>query len=239
VQPQIQRQLLDINHSFYERFARQFADSRSTGQASLRRALAAICGEETVLDVGCGDGRVARALDEMGRSISYQGLDASASFIALARERAAALTHVRASFAVVDIAEAHWTRALPQRSFDVALALAVLHHMPGSELRQRIAGDLASLLSPSGRLIVSTWQFLQSERLRKRIVPWATVGLDACQVDEGDYLLDWQRGGYGLRYCHAVVEDQLRALCEQAGLEVEDVFIADGGLNLFALAVHR
>ena len=61
VNAETERHLLDINHSFYDRFARPFADSRSTGQASLRRVLSAIADGAAVLDVGCGDGRAKRS----------------------------------------------------------------------------------------------------------------------------------------------------------------------------------
>ncbi len=229
----VQQRLLDINHQFYDGFARQFADSRSTGQASLRRALADIVDGESVLDAGCGDGRAARALDEMGRRVRYLGIDGSASFVALARQRAEGLTDVIANFAVLDVTSPGWSMVLPLRPFDTVLSLAVLHHLPGRALRQRMVSDMAALLAENGRLIVSTWQFMGSERLRKKIVPWAAVGLSESDVEAGDYLLDWQRGGHGLRYCHHIGEDEARDLCTGAGLAVTEWFLAVNGLNLY------
>ncbi len=83
---------------------------------------------------------------------------------------------------------------------------------------------------------MSAWQFTSSERLRRKIVPWATVGLRHEQVDTGDYLLDWERGGYGLRYCHLCGEDELRSLCRNAGLRSMELWLADHGLSLYAAA---
>ena len=236
VNAETERRLLDINHSFYDRFARQFAESRSTGQASLRRLLDTIGDGDHVLDVGCGDGRAARALDEIGRSVSYIGVDASESFVTLARQRAVVLRQTSAAFVCADVTQADWLRQLPTTSFDCVLSLAVLHHIPGQEARQRLVEQMASRLGASGKLIASTWQFMSSERLRRKVVPWATVGLDESQLDAGDYLLNWERGGYGLRYCHDIGEDELRLLCEQAGLVVCDLFLADKGLNLYVVA---
>jgi tRNA (uracil-5-)-methyltransferase TRM9 len=230
------QRLLDINRAFYEQFARQFADARSTGQASVRAVLATIADGERVLDVGCGDGRVARALDEMGRSVSYTGVDGSESFVTLARQRAEGLRSVSATFICADVAQADWMQRIAAGSFDCVLSLAVLHHIPGAAARQRLVQQMADGVAPSGRLIASTWQFMSSERLRKKIVPWSSAGIDETRLDEGDYLLNWERGGHGLRYCHLIGEDDLRTLCAGAGLAVTDSFLADNGLNLYVVA---
>lgn len=232
----VRRQLVDINRRFYDRFAGDFAASRSTRQASLLHALAGIADGARVLDVGCGDGRAARAIEGMGRAVNYVGVDASEAFLALARERSVALRHVSAVFAPADIGQPDWRAALVWQAYDVVLALAVLHHIPGEALRQRVMRDWAELLPPGGRVTVSTWQFLSSDRLRRKVVPWASVGLSDEAVDAGDYLLDWQRGGFGLRYCHLLDESALRLLCEQAGLRVVRAYEADEGMNLFVEA---
>ncbi len=239
VEPDIQRQLLDLNRSFYEGFARSFADSRSISQASLMRVLSPIADGSQVLDVGCGDGRAARALDRLGRRIAYVGIDASPSLVALARERAKVLTRVAATFTLLDVTMSDWPARLGRRTFDYVLALALLHHIPGHDLRVRLVRQMADLLGPRGTLIISTWQFLRSERLRRKIVPWAAIGLQESQVEPGDYLLDWRRGGYGLRYCHLINEADLIGLCRTAGLSLRESFLADDGLNLYVVAARR
>ncbi len=78
--------------------------------------------------------------------------------------------------------------------FDVILSLAVLHHIPGHALRAQILSAVRRLLSPTGCFIHSEWQFLQSERMVRRLQPWEQAGLQNDQVEPGDYLIDW-RGG--------------------------------------------
>lgn len=231
----VQQRLLDLNRAFYREFARAFADSRSVSQAGLLQALAHVEEGMRVLDVGCGDGRAARALERMGRRVTVLGIDGSPELIALARERGARLAHVAASFALCDVAQPDWATDLPD-DFDAILALALLHHMPGRSLRRDLMRQMASLLHPTGRLIVSTWQFLRSERLRQKIVPWERIGLAESQVEAGDHLLDWRRGGVGLRYCHLLDERELAALCHEAGLTLQETFETDGGLNLYGIA---
>jgi len=100
--------------------------------------------------------------------------------------------------------------------------------------------DEFHLLKPGGRFIHSNWQFLNSDRLRRRIQPWDTVGLDPAALEPGDYLLDWRQGGHGLRYVHHFEPDELTALAHRAGFEPIDGFYSDGeGGNLGLYQVWR
>jgi len=149
------------------------------------------------------------------------------------------------SFWVADIARSDWTNYLPQwreesetGTFDCILLLAVLHHIPGSDMRARIMQQVRELLASQGRAIISTWQFMDNERMRKKIVPWSTVGIDELDLEPGDALLDWKRSGTGLRYCHWIGEDEMRALAAQAGMQVVETFRAggrEGNLSLYAV----
>jgi hypothetical protein len=112
-------------------------------------------------------------------------------------------------FEVLDITQQHWTRELPFFSFDCAVALAVLHRVPGFDLRARVLRDIGSLLEPERYVVLSTWRFLAHERTRRKIVGWHRVGIDEDELDAGDYLLDWRRGGRGLRYCHLVDDEEV------------------------------
>lgn len=229
--------LLAINRAFYQELAQPFADSRSTRQPGLQRVVQSASAAAWLLDVGCGNGRLAHALDAAGLSLRYTGVDASVALLAIAAQSAAELSSVQADFLLLDISRDEWTSDLPRRSYDAIALLAVLHHMPGWQRRVVLLRALRGLLAADGILIVSTWQFLNEQRLRRKIVPWEQVGLSDSDLEEGDYLLDWHRGGSGLRYCHLVDEEELRALADAAGLAVLDLFYADGAdqnLNLFA-----
>jgi SAM-dependent methyltransferase len=94
------------------------------------------------LDVGCGDGRLARSLAAPGRSVL--GLDPSAAMVGLAREAGAGvsgLEYSRGLFLDHDFAPA---------SFDFVSFVASLHHMDQEAALTRASG----LLRPGGRLVV-------------------------------------------------------------------------------------
>jgi 2-polyprenyl-3-methyl-5-hydroxy-6-metoxy-1,4-benzoquinol methylase len=234
------QRLLDLNRRFYEKFASAFDETRGPQQAGLLSLVQRLhlASGASVLDVGCGNGRLAQLLDDLGLPLRYVGVDGSAGLLAAARRNTATLQHVQVSFLQLDVTKSDWTDRLPDAGFDCVTLLAVLHHIPGWRLRLDLLRSLKPLLDPGGLLALSTWQFLNSDRLRRKIVPWQALGLGPAQVEAGDYLLDWKRGGTGLRYCHHADRAELAALAAESGWHLLDSFRADGregDLNLFAL----
>ncbi|MBD3163103.1 MAG: methyltransferase domain-containing protein, partial [Candidatus Eisenbacteria bacterium] len=197
----------------------------------------------SILDLGCGDGRVGRALIDgtlpvpfAGRSGTYVGVDVSPHLLGARAGGDPPLDLRRA-----DLSDPGWIAqaGLTGRRFDAILLFSVLHHIPSDDLRQRLLGEAAALLARDGALAVSVWQFLHLERFRRRIVPWSEIGIRECEVDPGDRLLDWREGGRGLRYVHELSPEELRELLSGAGLRVRDRFRSDGetgDLGLYVVA---
>ena len=230
--------LLDINRIFYLDFASRFSETRTPTQPGLERILPYIPDFCSILDVGCGNGRLAVWLDARGKRGDYVGVDSSQSLLAHASALTREVQDLSVRFLQADITEPGWSGSLPFQEYDTIFAISVLHHIPSLSLRRRLLRELASLLKPGGLVVVTTWQFLSSQRMRRKIVPWGTVGLSPDELEPGDYLLDWKRGGIGYRYCHLVDEKEMRALAEWAGLEVVETFRSDGkegNLNLYGV----
>jgi len=228
--------LLKINQQFYDQFAGSFSATRGRVQPGVRRLLPRILSAESILDVGCGNGTLARVLQKAGFTGHYVGLDMSGGLL----EQAEALTSETATgiyeFRKVDLAEFDWHHPFKGMSFDWAVSFAVLHHIPGADLRRQTAKAFADLISSEGRAVVSVWQWQNSPRLRKRAQPWSKAGLDPEQVDEGDVLLDWRAGDtVGVRYVHTFSEISLAQLAESAGFEVLNTFLSDGKSGDLAL----
>ncbi len=247
-------QLKDLNRQFYDEFAGVFADSRGRTEPGLERILAQVQPGARVLDLGCGQGRMAALLP---RGCTYVGVDFSAEMLALARQSVEEMDGhpIEAHFVLADLLDPAWpaqvkkgnlTPSVPLSTksvgrgeshhpdaglYDWILLRAVLHHVPGYSNRVAILSQAATLLAPGGRLAMANWQFLNIPRLRRRILPWDTIGLTPEDVEDNDYLLDWRREGRGLRYVHLVDEAETRALAQDAGLQIQTLFRADGHTN--------
>jgi tRNA (uracil-5-)-methyltransferase TRM9 len=236
--------LLTLNQEFYATFSRPFAASRPASDPVLSGILPYIPQRARVLDVGCGNGRLALLLDRERPGISYLGIDAVPELIELARAESHQLMAISAEFRVRDITRPGWSNdlydePLSHRSgFDCGVILAVLHHIPSFHLRLHVLRETGSLLSPHGRLILSTWQFLDSARMRRKIVDWAEVDVAEELLEPGDHLLDWKREGRGLRYCHMIDRDEIERLGAESGFRIQETFRAggrEGNLSLFAI----
>jgi len=232
---QIIQQLIAINRKFYTEFASAFSETRSSAQTRLDRIVAYIGNAGKILDVGCGNGRLAERLEREGKRARYVGVDASPQLITIALTRKMHLRHIAADFFVADITQPNWSAPFADTLFDVAVALAVLHHIPGFDLRVAVLRDIHALLQPGARLVLTNWAFDRTERQRKRIVPWSHVGLDESALEPGDALLAWQRGGVGYRYCHLITPEEMQRLAEQSGFQVVKQYYADAELNLYSV----
>ncbi len=236
MQSEIAQKLLDLNGQFYQTFARSFAATRRRIQPGVRRILDGLPAQGHWLDIGCGSGALAAAWAQSGRLGSYLGLDFSAGLLDEARSTTAGLETASRGiqFAQVDLAAPNWAAPLAGRAFDAVLAFAVLHHLPGAELRRRVIADVAGLLPAGGRFIHSHWQFHHSEKLIQRVLPWKTVGLDDSMLEPGDKLLDWRHpqsdrpGEHGLRYVHLFSIAELAELARETGFGVRESFASDG-----------
>ena len=222
----ITKQLLDLNHRFYTEYGRDFSATRGRLQTGVLRVIESLRGDETILDLGCGNGELARTLSRRGHHGSYLGLDFSLPLLDEAEREAFAFP---VQFIQSDLVSDDWEHVIASDDmFDIVFSFAVLHHIPSVELRLQIIQKVHGLLNPDGMFIHSNWQFLNSPRLKARIQPWGSVGLKQTDVDANDYLLDWKRGGKGLRYVHHFDESELAGLAKAGGFEIVEAFYSDG-----------
>ena len=137
--------------AFWDRIARKYAQDPIADQTSyehkLEKTRAHFTPESRVLEYGCGTGSTAILHAPHVREIV--ATDLSDEMIAIARERAAEAGVNNIRFEATDVADLHE----PDESFDVVLALNVLHLVPDRQAAMRLSRDL---LKPGGVFITST-----------------------------------------------------------------------------------
>lgn len=236
--------LIQLNRDFYATIAADFDLTRGglpVGWRQLRDWLPTVEGRPLrVLDVGCGNGRFAWLLDEWRLDVEYVGLDGDSKLLALARDHARSLEHVRADFFEADFTAANWPsiHGRVQPAFDLVVCFAALHHVPSHLLRAQVVASLAAQVVDHGVLVLSHWQFLTSARLVRKQIAWQTIGLTEDDIEPGDALLPWNQGTYAVRYVHQVDPTEGIVLAAAADMQVIDQFYADGkegNLNLYML----
>ena len=130
--------LLSLNKQFYQTFGREFSSTRQRLQPGVLRVLDMLNREESILDLGCGNGELARELMRRGHRGPYTGLDFSLTLLEVARH---GWEDAPATFVRADLMAADWDKkiiASMPGPFDLVTAFATLHHIPGVETRLSI-----------------------------------------------------------------------------------------------------
>lgn len=241
--PAIADQLIALNRQFYQDFGGSFASTRKRIQPGVRKILKTVISDGIWMDMGCGSGSFAVAWREQLFDGTYIGVDFSA---ALLQEAAAAVAvngvppkNIR--FLQADLTKNEWLQIFRDQPFDGVVSFATLHHIPGEELQRQFLQQALTLLKPGKPFVLSVWQFQNSEKMLKRVIPWNQFGIDEADVDPGDVMLDWRAdesshaGRRGYRYVHLFTSARLRALAEETGFSITDEFTSDGAGGDLAL----
>jgi len=230
------KRLANLTTSFYQKTATDFSASRNMaweGWEQLLPTISTIKSSPTrVLDIACGNGRFAYFLSQKfpKKKFEYVGIDNNDQLLRDAKKQSVTL-NITLQFQKVDIIESLLDKKElleDHQKFDLVVAFGFLHHIPGKELREQFFLFIKELCAESGYSVVTFWDFISAQRLEKKQVDPDILGIDHNKLDDGDYILDWQRGTAALRYANHTTPKERYRLAKASGLELVSEFCADG-----------
>jgi len=227
--------LLAQTRENYNSFAKDFSQTRNYLWPEMK-SLASDYSKagDKVLDIGCGNGRFYPFFQEKG--VKYVGIDNSKELVAIAREKFPKVDFIVGDALCLPFAE---------NEFDVAVAFAVLHHIPSRDYRAKFFSEARRVLKPGGILIVTVWdlrlfsmaRLKQWKRLKNFIKSQIKIALGLEKFDFGDFFIPWQNK-YP-RYVHSFSFGELRSLAADSGFAIERSGTARSGSkegNLYIIA---
>lgn len=207
------KKIMELNKRFYDLLADDFAQSRANVWEEFKSLGEYWQDGDQVLDLGCGNGRFYDLVCQPGKNIKYFGVDNSAKLVEMARQK-----YPQGQFIVND------GLGLPfgENFFDKVLCVAVLHHLPGYELRREFLRQAQRVLKKDGVLVLTTWSARSSGQRRKFLLKYSWLKIiGRSNLDWGDFYEPWT--DKGVRYFHNFTAKELRALLEDVGFKIENI----------------
>ncbi len=185
-------ELIELNRQGYNRISSDFRLSRPGIWPELRYFSQFIEEGDSILDLGCGHGRLINLLKDL--RIDYHGLDYSAELVKIARKENPGFI-----FKVGD------ARELPYgpKTFDSVWLIALLHHL-NPKACLKVLKESRRVLKPSGKIIITIWQ-----PHKEWTKSWQRIGSNS-------FLNKW--GGKSWLYYYRYHPKKIKSLIKKAGL---------------------
>lgn len=141
----------------YDNISQQFSDTRAYPWSELEVFLPQLKDDAKILDLGCGNGRLIKVLDQVGRNYDYLGVDFSANLLEQAKQK-----FPKYNFQLADMSQLDF----PECSFDAICLIASFHHLPNKKERLELLKKIHHWLKPGGVLFMTNWYLWQRKYLK-------------------------------------------------------------------------
>lgn len=219
--PNTIQKLINLNNDFYNNHTKSFSDSRNYNWEGFEKLSKYFFEDMSILDIGCGNARFSCFINAKLNKFNYLGVDNSEELLDVARSSNYPNTKLLNMEFLQDFRKSAFNP-----DYDLIIALGVMHHIPSHKLRIEFINNLTSLLSNNSKLVLSFWNF-QDKIEKKKFVNPSLIGIDESELDEGDYILKWERGEIGYRYAHLYSEQEILNFISEAGLQIVESFKSD------------
>ena len=221
------KELLKKVKEDYEKIAEEFDNTRRWLWPEFDFFKPYIKKGQTILDVGCGNGRLYELIREFD-DINYTGIDNNERLIKLAQKN-----YTRTQFVVDDLLSF-------DKSYiaDLMFSIAAFHHLPSVELRKKTIRNLKRNLKDDGVLILTVWNLFQKKYKKQVIKAFFRYIFTLGKYDWNDTFIPWGKTGVK-RYYHAFTPRELWSLFENNGFEIIEMFYTKKGKKVDFVNSHN
>lgn len=169
-------------HTVYDQIAEDFSDTRYSVWPSVKAFLDDVCLQDSVLEIGCGNGKnlfyLKDARDSLADTRGLMGCDMCDKFVKMVNDKGVKCVKANAIELPFDNAQ-----------FDFTLSVAVIHHFTTKERRLAAIKEQIRVTKPGGKGFIEVWAFEQPDTMKRKfdtqdsLVPWKRRG----RVDANRY----------------------------------------------------
>ncbi|MBI4101699.1 MAG: class I SAM-dependent methyltransferase [Candidatus Nealsonbacteria bacterium] len=163
---------------------------------------------ERVLDLGCGNGRYYPVFQE--KRVDHFGVDNSKELIGIAKNK-----FPGGNFQVAEAQNLPFAEGF----FDKVYSIAVLHHIPSTDLRIKFLKEAQRVLRPGGLIILTAWKFHRVKEYYFFFKYTLLKLIGNSKFDWKDIFEPW--GKKAQRYYHWFSGKELEGLVRKAGFEIK------------------
>ncbi|OAG28841.1 alkylated DNA repair protein alkB -like 8 [Nematocida displodere] len=198
-------------HAFYEDSSKEFSATRFKTWPKVEYFYQKYVKDtDVVVDAGSGNGRNTFFPE---RTLS---LDYSHGLLSIARERQSGAFYGR-----VDLADAFPVRA---SSCDVAISIAVIHHLSTEERRLAAVRHMVEVVKPGGYLLVYVWsdtpEGAPAKFVSLQAIEDTSITETMPKVVANDVFVGWKKQNMLNRYYHLFQEGELENLVSTCNVDI-------------------
>lgn len=220
--------IVKMNQKGYDQIATEFSNTRDHSWQDVDYLFKFVKPGDTVLDIGCGNGRLLRNSKHKIPNSNYLGVDFSGNLIEEARR-----LHPGFRFEVGDILEDKLTIINEgEKKFDAVFLISVLNHFP-REVHDLVLRNVKKCLKPGGRLLMVNWN-LWNVKNKKSVIRMKlhanNANMRMTRMGIKNILTTWKGGDKEAQlFYYAFTKGELKRLLKKNGFIVEENFYSKRG----------
>lgn len=204
------KSIIDNVKQTYDNIAGDFSNTRSK-DTDLQIFADLIKPKETILDIGCGNGRLLLMLNKLAAKwpepkFHYLGIDNSKSL----------LNHARKKYPKENFIEGTQTEIpFGDSKADILFNIRAFHHIPSKNMRLLALEEMKRVLKKHGTIVITVWDLWQRKYTVQLVKAVLRSIISFGAYEYNDTFIPW--GKNNKRYYHAFRRKELYDILKKAG----------------------